>query len=59
MISSSISFISTMSFVWLLSAALTHVSDIKTKINGLVQRGVNDDEITDLAEFAMDRGIDV
>ena len=33
--------------------------DIKTKINCLVQRGVNDDEITDLAEFAMDRGIDV
>ncbi|MBP3895653.1 MAG: GTP 3',8-cyclase MoaA [Mogibacterium sp.] len=32
---------------------------IKTKINCLLQRGVNDDEIADLAEFALEKGIDI
>ena len=30
---------------------------IKTKLNCLVQRGFNEDEITDLAEFALNKGI--
>lgn len=32
---------------------------IKTKINCLLQRGVNDDETADLAEFALNKGIDI
>ncbi|MGX8774210.1 MAG: GTP 3',8-cyclase MoaA [Bacillota bacterium] len=32
---------------------------IRTKVNCLLQRGVNDDEITDFAAFAFDKGIDV
>lgn len=32
-------------------------SGIKTKLNCLVQRGFNEDEIVELAEFAMDKGI--
>lgn len=32
---------------------------IKTKINCLVQKGFNEDEIRDLAEYSMDKGIDI
>ena len=32
---------------------------IKTKLNTLVQKGFNDDEIENLTEFALDKGIDI
>ena len=32
---------------------------IKTKLNTLLQRGINDDEIADLTGFALDKGIDI
>ena len=33
--------------------------EINTKINCLLQRGVNDDEINELAEYALGKGIDI